>query len=199
MYKKFKDAARGINIPGMLRSLFLPGICFILACNESLPSRVIPETTLEIHSFTVSQGLDASGRFVMPMRISIRNVYDETFEDSVRVYGQIHAWWKRRPEVDATLRVGNGNLAPQSKIQNGILKLDPGEDIFVDHLWYFFTDDREDILDKLDYSQNDIRGNFIYAEPDTFIFDAVIKLYGQLGPLFAQPVKFEVTGIKRFN
>lgn len=181
-----------------LTSFFFLALFFI-SCDESLPTRSVPENTLAIQSFTVSQGLAGNGRFILPMRITIRNIYDETFEDSVLVNGQIRAWWKAQPTVGATLRVGNGNLAPQSKLRNGVLKLDAGEDIYIDQTWFFFTDNNEDILDKLDYSQNNIQGNFIYADPDTFVFEAVVRLYGQLGPLVSSPVEFEVTGMKRLQ
>lgn len=177
-----------------IQILLLGLLIFLCTCTENLPTRENPNALLRVTSFVANQGVSKSDRFKIAMRVTIQNLYEETLEDTVNLEGAFVCWWKKHPEIANHYHPGNEHIKPVGKLRDGILKLDPGESIFIDYYWYFYTDENEDILDLLDYTQNDIRNGFMYALPEIFVLEAELTLFSHLPPLTAGPIELEVTG-----
>lgn len=196
--RTLKPAIRLNSFKSVVRAITLLGLSAILytSCDEKMPTRENPENLLRITSFVAQQGIAKSGRFKVAMRVTIQNFYEETMEDTVSLEGEFYCWWKNKPNIGKHYEPGNGAIKPENKLRNGILKLDPGESVFVDYYWYFYTDNDEDILEMLDYSNNDIRNGFQYAIPETFVIETHLKLFRHLPELEPTPLEIEVTGFK---
>jgi hypothetical protein len=118
----------------------------ISSCDEALPARIEPQGALEISHVSANQGTGPGGIHIT-IAVDVQNTYEETFAGRVNVKGNIHIWWKRRPHIEANVPINH----------RANLFLDPGERHFITERWLLMTDDREDVLEMLDYSGGDVR------------------------------------------
>ena len=168
---------------------WLLSAALLLGCSESLPSRIVPEDTLEIAYVLSNQGTGLAGVHVS-ISINIENVYDETFIGAVDVIGNIHITWPRRPDVEINLPI---------RRQQTELLLDPGDAHIVDSFWFLQIDDGRNVMDLLDYSRGDIRYGVQYAEPETFLIDVTMTLFNETGLLTYGPEEFIFEGWKKLD
>jgi len=172
---------------------------FFTGCEESLPVRTKPQVCLEVTSVLANQGTTSGGQ-IIEFLIIAKNIYEETLQDTLNIRGEIHVWWKRRPEFEAHLVLLNSDImSPPTKIWGGQLTMDPGDFVAFRKQWYLITDNNEYIPDFLDYSNGYVRGDIMYAAPEDFCFEAVITVYSQVGLLEVYPVTFTYRGWKRIN
>jgi len=166
--------------------VWLIPLCFLLpSCDESLPTRIEPQNTLEIGNVLINQGTGPAGIF-MSISIKVQNSYEETFDGAVDVKGNIRIWWKQRPEIEANLPIS----------RHIDLQLDPGESYFIDESWFLETDDGKYVLELLDFSQHDIRYDVLYARPEVFVLEVKVTLFKETGLLTSGPHEFTLQGWK---
>jgi hypothetical protein len=168
----------------------------LLACDESLPTRQQPQTTLTISDVIYVQGYYNFGPF-MEFVFLITNLYEETFQEEVKINGQITIWWVNHPEIRATVEIGNQHLVPPSKISGNTLTIDPGGRCALKIYWYLQLEDGRSLIDLLDYSGSVPSGGLIKSKTETFMMEGNIKLFDQLGYLYSPPMKFEFYGLKQ--
>ena len=165
-----------------------PLLCLIwmaFACEESLPTRITPLNTLKIVDVLISQGTGDWG-IEVAIVILVENVYHETFSGVTNMNGNVRIWWKRKPEVIANLPIERYDY----------LRLDPGERLLIETRWFLWTDDDQYIIDLLDYSNNDVRYDIIYARPEVFGLEVKLTLFGETGLLVSEPYDFTLRGWK---
>ena len=153
------------------------------SCGESLPARIEPQGTLEIDHLLATQGTGPGGIHIA-IAVDVRNQYEETFAGQVDVTGNIHIWWKKNPQIEANIPVR----------ERANLLLDPGERHIINVRWLLLTDDREDVLDMLDYSGGDVRYGVAYARPEVFVMEVKLTVFEEIGLLTAGPHEFTVQG-----
>ena len=56
------------------------------------------------------------------------------------------------------------------------------------------TDDREDVLEMLDYSGGDVRYGVAYAKPEVFVMEVRVTLFDEIGFLTSGPHEFTLRG-----
>ncbi len=178
------------------RLFILLPLLFVFACDETLPPRIEPQNTLAISNVIYSQGIYIDGAH-MVFIIEIENRYLETFQEQVDVVGKATIWWQNRPQVRATLAIGNQHFVPPSRFQGNVLTLDPGGRCALKIYWYLTLDDGRNLLDLLDYSDGVAREGLINSKPETFVMEAEIKLFSQIGYLRSQPIVFSFIGYKK--
>ena len=118
----------------------------ISSCDEALPARIEPQGALEITYVSAAQGTGPGGIHIT-IAVDVQNTYEETFAGQINVKGNIHIWWKKRPHIEANVPINH----------RANLLRDPGERHFIIARWLLMTDDREDVLEMLDYSGGDVR------------------------------------------
>jgi len=169
----------------------------ILACDESLPPYEQPENTLAITRVIATQGTIGSGIPILNVYLQGENQYEETFDDTVSATGEVLITWKDRPSLFATLPLSNANFTGTTPIQGSRLTLDPGDTFSMQTVWYFYTDSREYIIDLMDYSNNDVRGDYEFSRPEIFTIEVELTVYSQTGRLAFGPTEIEIIGYRR--
>lgn len=168
----------------------------VLSCDESLPPYTPPQDVLAITQVFAAQGTINPGIPILNVLITGVNQYEETFEDTVNANGEVRIWWKRHPEFKATLPLSNGHFVPPTPIRGSRLTLDPGDTFHMKTVWYMMSDEGEYLIDLLDYSIDDVRGDFEYARPETLMIEIELMIYRQIGMIRSDPVSFEFTGYR---
>ena len=168
----------------------------ILACDESLPPYEQPENTLVITEVLATQGTIGSGIPILNVYLWGGNQYEETFDDTVSVSGHVRITWSDQPDLVSTLRLSNGNFTGTTPIQGSRLTLDPGDTFSMKTVWYFYSDSGEYIIDLMDYSNNDVRGNYEYSKPEIFVIEVELLIYRQIGRIESEPLEVEITGYR---
>lgn len=182
---------------GLLNGIIFLLICFlIIACNESLPPYAPPENVLAITQIVATQGTIGSGTPILNMNLIGVNQYEETFEDTINANGEVRIWWQRHPEFSATLPLSNSHFVPPTPIRGSRLILDPGDTFHMKTVWFLISDQGEYLIDLLDYSQSDVRGDFEYARPETLMIEVDLMIYRQIGMIRSDPFAFEFTGYR---
>jgi len=181
------------NIYILILCLILP----VLSCDESLPPRIAPENTLQIVDIWASQM--ANGGIFVRFLIIGENLYEETFNAEVNVSGKLRIKWKRKPEKVATYDLNNSLFVEPTRIDGRTLTLDPGEQFYIAVSWYLNTDDGENIMDSLDFSDNNIQGNIITAKPEIFECETKVTVFDQVGLLISDVYEFTLVGWKMYD
>ena len=171
--------------------------CLMIACDESLPPYGKPEGTLVITRVLANQGTVGDGFPILNVYIEGLNQYEETFDDTVHVKGEVRIWWKDHPDVYATVSLSNSDFIGETPIQGTRLTLDPGAHFFMQTVWYFYTDDGRYVINLLDYSNEDVRGDWEYARPETFVVEVELLMFHQIGLIQSEPIEIEITGYRR--
>jgi len=170
-------------------------LLFFLTCDESLPPRIVPQDTLEITAIIANQGANAGGIFVA-INVFGQNNYEETFQDTVDVKGNIHIWWARKPEIEANVPLDNRHFTKPTRISGNILTLDPGEKFRLEALWYLNLDDGRYLINLLDFSNSSVINGIIIAKPEKFMVEVQLTLYEETGLLRSEPHEFIIEGWK---
>jgi len=178
-------------------SILIGLLCTVIACDESLPLYELPQNGLVITRVVASPGLVDPGIPILTIVIEGMNQYDETFDDTVDVQGEFRIWWEKHPEISSTLSLSNANFIPPTPIHGSRLTLDPNQTFAMKTVYFYFSDDGQYIVDLFDYSENDIRGDYQYAKPETFIMKVDLLVYKQIGMISSESTKIEVTGFRR--
>lgn len=161
----------------------LAALLVLMACNEALPPRIVPEDALVIDRVIINQATGPGGIFIS-IALDIRNFYEETFAGPVDVGGNIRIWWQRDPEVEVNLAISD----------QADLLLDPGEGYAINSAWLLQTDDGRNVFDLLDFNKNDIRDGIRYAAPEVFLLEVQVTLFKEVGLLESGPHEFVLQG-----
>ncbi|MCI0493567.1 hypothetical protein L0Z72_01060 [candidate division KSB1 bacterium] len=167
----------------------------LVSCEESLPPRIVPQNTLEITGIIANQEGGDAGIFVA-IKVFGVNRYIETFQDTVKVNGNIHIWWARKPEIEANVPLSNRHFTDPTRISGSVLTLDPGEEFHLETLWYLNTDDGNNIIDLLDFSNSPVIGGIVTAAPEKFVLEVQLTLFNETGLLRSKLHEFIITGWK---
>ncbi len=170
-------------------------IFIFLSCDESLPPRIVPQNTLEITDIIANQEGGAAGIFVALKVVGI-NRYGETFQDTVKVTGNIHIWWARKPEIEANVPLSNRHFKDPTRISGSVLTLDPGEEFHLETFWYLYTDDGKNIIDMLDFSNSPVIDGIVTAAPEKFLLEVQLTLFEATGLILSKPHEFIIKGWK---
>jgi len=182
-----------------LKIAILAVLFIFISCEEKLPDRIESEVCLKVTTALATQGTDAAGQLIEFLIIAENN-YHETLQDSVRISGSIHVWWKRKPWLEATLNLSNIDImSPPTNLYGQVLTIDPGQVIALRNVWYLYTDDNKYIPDLLDYSHGEVTGEIMYASTEEFVFDAVITIFNKTGLLYVEPVSFLYKGWRHID
>lgn len=163
------------------RWLLLLGLT-VFGCAEPLPSRIVPPNPLVIDNVTVSQGTGDFGIQVV-VSVGVRNNFEETFDGQVSINGELHIWWKNRPDVEVHLPI---QIVDQ-------IRLVPGASYQIRELWFLQTDDGQSVLDLLIYP-GDVRFGISYARPETFVAEMRMTVFDATGLLSTGPQEFTLQG-----
>lgn len=159
-------------------------LCVLVSsCDESLPTRIVPQNDLEIARVLIAQQTGPAGIQVLSA-FYVENMYDETFSGMVNAKGNVRIWWKRRPGFEANLPVR----------ENTQLRLDPGERHAFEVRWLLRADDGRYLLDHLDFSGNDVRYGVRYARPEDFLLEISVTVFEETGLLTSGPHEFTLQG-----
>ena len=170
-------------------------LLFFLSCEESLPPRIVPQNSLEITEIIANQEANGGGIF-MAIKVIGVNRYADTFQDTVKVNGNIHIWWVRKPEIEANVPLDNRHFKDPTRISGSVLTLDPGEEFHLETLWYLKADDGKNIIDLLDFSNSPVIDGIVTAAPEKFVLEVQLTLFNETGLLRSKPHEFIITGWK---
>lgn len=176
---------RPSQIPGGVAMWAMALSVLVSACDESLPTRIVPQNNLAITGVLISQQTGPAGIQVLTA-FFVENTYEETFSGPVEITGNIRIWWKQRPHIEANLPIR----------QRLSLRLDPGEKHQIEKRWLLQTDDDRYVLDLLDFSGNDVRHGVRYARPADFLVDIGLTVFEETGLLTSGPHEFVLQGWK---
>lgn len=178
-------SAAGRCLRGWVALGSMPLVMLVCSCDESLPTRIVPQNNLAITDVLISQQTGAAGIEVLTA-FFVKNTYEETFSGTVEVTGSIHIWWKERPHIEVNLPIR----------QHLYLRLDPGERHQIEKRWHLQTDDDRYVLDLLDFSGNDVRHGVRYARPADFLLEIRLTVFEETGLLTSGPHEFVLQGWK---
>ena len=169
-------------------------VIFFCSCDESLPPRIVPENTLAITKIFTAQ--ETNGGIYVAIKVIGENTYGETFQDTVKMKGNIHIWWAKHPEIEANVPLDNRYFVEPTRIQGSILTIDPGGEFHLETRWYLNTNDGKNIIDLLDFSHSPIVGGIVTAAPEKFMLEVQLTLFKQTGLLRSEPQEFILAGWK---
>ncbi len=170
-------------------------LLLFVACDESLPLRIVPQNALEITRIIANQESSDAGIFIA-IDITGVNGYSETFQDMVTVKGNVHIWWARKPEVQANVPIGNQHFKPPTRISGKVLTLDPGEEFRLETFWYLDTVDGKNIIDMLDFSNGAVVDGLVTAAPEKFNLEVQLALFAETGLMHSKRHEFILKGWK---
>lgn len=173
-------------------------VLVFFSCDEALPPRMVPQNTLAITDLIANQEAGDGGIFVAIKVVGI-NRYGETFQDTVKVKGNVHIWWAKRPEIEAHVPLSNRHFKDPTRISGNVLTLDPGEEFHLETFWYCSTDDGTSIIDLLDFSDSPVVDGIVTAAPEKFVLEVQLALFEETGVLRSQPHEFIIKGWKRIE
>ncbi len=167
----------------------------LLSCEESLPPRIVPQNTMEITEIITNQEANGGGIFIAIKVVGV-NRYGETFQDTVKVKGNIHIWWAKKPEIEANVPLSNRHFTDPTRISGNVLTLDPGEEFHLETLWYLNTDEGKYIINLLDFSNSPVVNGIVTAAPEKFVLEVQLTLFEETGLLLSNLHEFTIIGWK---
>lgn len=173
-------------------------VLLFFSCDETLPPRMVPQNTLEITEIIVNQEGGDAGIFVAIKVVGV-NRYGETFHDTVKVKGNVHIWWAKKPKIEANVPLSNRHFKDPTRISGNVLTLDPGEEFHLETFWYLYTDDGKIIIDMLDFSNSPVVDGIVTAAPEKFVLEVQLVLFEETGLLQSKPHEFIIQGWKRIE
>jgi len=185
--------ATGHFTKNFLSSLVILAVLGIatISCSESLPPYQDPAE--------VFQG-KVTGQYVLTVAdnslkiyITLKNVFDETFQAQALLRGNLEIVLARKPEIRKTVSLYPSNIlqARSYNSSNGMLTVDAGDSIRLGYSWDFIADDGTDLR----------RGIFILTEDptcksreiakdETFILSGDIKVFERTAPVKFGPTAY---------
>ncbi len=162
--------------------LFLTGLTgYLVRCEETLPPRLAPQNVLEVAGVNYMQGIDKGGLPYMAFVITIRNNYDEVFQEKVNITGTMTIWMRGRPDLLATMEIRNGNIAAPSNFIGNTLTLEPGGKCFLQLYWYLYFNDGQYLA------------NMFGERPVEMVMEAEFRIFSQIGYLKTEPLAITYT------
>ena len=161
------------------------------SCKETLPDYQPPANVFEgTVAFNYALTLTENRLHILPQ---LKNVFDETFQDTASLLGTVKIQSVRDPSVTKSFAVTYANLLSTASIdqQTKIMTVDPQQVIRFDFAWDFVDD-----------STRDMRTQFFEYMPDTtceltqyaisrclaftesFVVTGNIQLFKQTGPIY---------------
>lgn len=162
-----------------------------LSCNEVLPSRDDAprafETTLTTQYFLAQS--DNS----LKIYVTVKNIFDETFEDRAVLKGTLELTLVRIPEIKKTIQLTSENVitAPKYNRETGILTLDPGRSLVMSYSWDFHADSSVSLPDSIFhyYPDETCFGRKIAFQEDILI-KGELAIFERATSLVISPAKF---------
>ncbi len=172
-----------------------------LTCNESLPTYVAPQNVLSVTVTSVEQLNDhvaPPGAQMVHVVLTVENIFDDVFFDSVDVKGAMRIWWERKPSRFRTIYLSEKNITDRSVIVDRKLMLLPGHQILLDVYWNLKSDDGVYLPSEMSYGQylrQQVCGNNLRcSNPETFMIEASLNVYDRVGYVAAPPKEFSFIG-----
>lgn len=177
------------------------GVLILLtpSCDETLPPREniakAFESSLRADYF-VSQSENA-----IKIVITVKNVFDESFQDQAVLKGTMEITLDRMPEIKKTMRLSSADLisAPGYDRTAGILTLDPGKSFTMGFSWDLKSDSSISLPDSVFHYYVDLGcvGRLIaYEESITIRGDLMIYKQAPLEVL--HPIRFRFCYVNRW-
>jgi hypothetical protein len=173
------------------KTLFLPlvFVCLSLSCDESLPPRNDPTMLLAatLESF-YSLGVTTNHLY---LTINVRNVYDETIQDTENISGTLEIVLRRNSLYRKTVQLSSSNLLTVSAY-NGTtdqLTVDSGESVQLRYAWDFSTDVEGSSPADFFRLYPDVEcSSRKFAYKDVFIVKGTVQLFRSVGKVSFGPV-----------
>ncbi len=175
----------------MKKTIIVSGLLFFsfFSCEEKLPPRFVPEGGLRLVEVIASEGSDLAGNYMVTVLIAGQNVYEETFQDTVHVIGQVQIWLDRYPSYTATIPLSSAQIIQPTRMRGRILTIDPDEKFFLQVYWPLRLDDGSNLMDKLEFPES-TAGSTVYAPPERIHILVELTLFTHLGFMHYGPVDF---------
>jgi len=168
----------------------------LLACEESLPPRVDPDTVL----VTALNGLEGTVTITDSVQtslpgsffIQLTNVYDEVLQDDVRIAVTVDVWMKDQPQHRVTVQVGRSDLMNGNIIQAGMVTLGPDSSANFLKRWNHRTDNNQPFWEFVRLTRRTTTSGRPYLESDPirFVGQAHAQLFEHVQPIASQRVEF---------
>ena len=171
-----------------------------LSCKESLPVYATPSNILAADIVSIEQLNDKQappGAQAVRIILSVQNIHDEVFFDSVNISGTIHCSWERKPTRDRVLYLSESNFKNRSLITHRRLLLLPGQQLFFEAIWNMRSDDSLYLPSEMNFAnarQRQCYFNVICADPELFKAEAYVKVFTNLAEVATQPKEFTFVG-----
>ena len=159
-------------------SLLLIVLSINFSCNESFPSRIIPNNVIVLKHVSANYGRFAQSYILFA--ITGENIYEETLQDTLAVDGRINIWSKKRAEFKANVPLTylGGNYDERFPNQT-LFTLDPEEVFYIQIKWFGQSTDGRNIFDLLEFPDDRIKDNMSYSIPETLYYDIHLKIFDQ--------------------
>ena len=159
------------------------------SCDEPLPLHTEPGTlfngVLSVRYISKSQTL--------LINITVKNIFDETLQDTASLNGSIQIVMSGSPQYQRTIAIDRSNLTSRTQISPGsnILTVISGDSLTFSYQWNFATDNNislpSDVFVKVPDTQ--FPGRFV-SLPVTFLLSASIQVFTRTGLVTLFPTSF---------
>jgi hypothetical protein len=162
-----------------------------MSCDESLPPYQNPSNVLEGNAkaeYVLSYAENS-----MHVSFTVKNVYEETFQDQAPLNGTLVMTSKRDSTVQKTFHLTPDNItyAANYSKETRILTLDPGDSVVLSSTWNFIDDAGEDLRLRFFRYAPDTSCSGRYIAPDeTFVLQGSMKVYDKLADVKGGPIEY---------
>ena len=168
--------------------VFLVSALLILGpCDETLPPYTEPEVFLE-GAITGQYLLSVAFGNRVSVQFSVKNIYEETLDETVQMRGFIELRSVRRPDIKKTFSLTGGNVILGGyNRQTGQLTINPQDSIVFSVSWDVSTDDRgvDPRGELFTFYEDPICSLRCIAVREDFILSGEVHVFNQRAPVKA--------------
>lgn len=138
--------------------------CLLLSCDESLPPREIPPQLFSAETNAVYDYYPGKTpetyRNHIKIFVLIKNMYDETIQDTLNFFGTMRINWETQQPFDTlfskekTVDLNRSHIKymKQYDPSTKIVTIDPSDSILIEYDWNFVTNDSSNLLKFFPFS-----------------------------------------------
>ncbi|MBX2992641.1 MAG: hypothetical protein KF749_15920 [Bacteroidetes bacterium] len=177
---------------GLLAVCLCLGAITDLSCKEPLPGYNDPVDVFDAYAY----GLYAISlqENAVKAYITIVNTYDETFDGTAILSGQLVITWAKDVSFKRTVQLTASHLiyARNYNAGTGVLRLDPGDSIRFGFTWDMVADDGRRLFSMMSFFPDpECPARFLSAEPIRLSFEGTAHVYHRTRIAIAQPGQIE--------